>query len=410
MPGSLHEHVRRVEELFDAGSYADNSIQRYRAVWVAFARYCEAGGVGVPTRVDGLAFLKSLGISGEMVLTKQQKHKQRVVEYLFTVADTGALPAPASRNARRPVVPQRFVSQMASWEAHLSGLDLARATLERKRLAAMRVLSFLGEIGVVALCDVQVRHVHQFAASHGALMGSAGLVQVRGFLRFLADRGVVPAAIGAVLPVIGRNREARLASVFTPAEVARGLDSIASWQDSLAHPSRRSLLRRDRAMFMLAAVLGLRGGDIVDLRVGDIDWVGRRLSRRQSKTGRRIDLPIPEEVLLGELDYLKNECPDSDDDHVFLLGRALYGPYRSKATVHVVVADAFKRAGIDVGGRRHGPHALRHSLAVAMLTGGATYPAIGAVLGHSSSEATRTYLRVDVEHLRPLVPEVPDGH
>jgi integrase len=160
---------------------------------------------------------------------------------------------------------------------------------------------------------------------------------------------------------------------------------------------------------LLAAGLGLRGGDIVDLRKTDIDWPGAMLSRRQLKTGRRLVLPIPQGMLLALADYMKHERPRSDDDHVFLSSRAPHESYRSHSTVHVVVSDAFERAGVDVGGRRHGPHALRHSLASAMLAGGAAYPVIGAVLGHANSgEATRVYLWIDVEQLRPLALEVPD--
>jgi len=408
MPGSVSDLAGRVEVLFQAGSFAANSRQRYRAVWSAFSVFCDDAGIIEPTRDDGAAFLVSVGAGDPVTATRQNKHKRRAVDYLFTVAETGVLPVPASRNSCRPMVPIRFSAAMTAWEDHLTGGGLAVETIAHKTFVAAVFLSFLDEVRVDSLAELRVHHVHRYAAARCEGTSLAGLARLRGFLRFLVDLGIVPAEIGGVFPVIHSRRAAALPSVFTVEEVARALDSITS-RTSCWHPDRASLVRRDRAMFLLAAVLGLRGGDIVDLRKTDINWQESRLSRRQIKTGRHLVLPIPQEVLLALADYMKYERPPSDDDHVFLLARAPYQPYRSKATVHVVVADAFKRAGVDITGRRHGPHALRHSLASAMLAAGTSYPVIGAVLGHkNSSEATRAYLRIDVEHLRPLALEVPD--
>jgi integrase len=207
-----------------------------------------------------------------------------------------------------------------------------------------------------------------------------------------------------MFPVIVANPEAVLPSVFTADEVSRALDEITA-----RAPSRIPLSRRDRAVFLLAAVLGLRVGDIAGLRLEQIDWRAQRISLPQAKTRTRVDLPMPAEVVFALLDYLKHERPASSADHVFLQTMAPYGPHPSPRALYHVVANAFTRAGIDVSGRRHGPHALRHSLAVRMLADNTPYPMIGAVLGHAGVESTKTYLRVDVEYLRPLALEVPDA-
>jgi integrase/recombinase XerD len=166
---------------------------------------------------------------------------------------------------------------------------------------------------------------------------------------------------------------------------------------------------RDRAVMLLASLLGLRSGDIKGLRFDQIDWANRRLSLVQHKTGRRLDLPLLDECALAIVDYWKNERPEVNDPQVFLRHRA---PHQSPVAgnhFHQVVAGCFARAGIEVSGRHRGLHALRHSAAVGMLESGAPYPVIGAVLGHAEANTTRRYLRVDVAHLRPLALEVPDG-
>jgi len=228
---------------------------------------------------------------------------------------------------------------------------------------------------------------------------------LREYLRFLTQRGVVDARLGEMFPVIVANPEAVLPSVFTPPEVTKALDAIMA-----RAPSRNPLTRRDRAVFLLAAVLGLRVGDIADLRLEHLDWRGHRISFPQAKTRTRVDLPMPAEVEFALLDYLKHERPASSADHVFLRTMAPYGPHPSPRALYHVVANAFTRAEIDVSARRHGPHALRHSLAVRMLGDDTPYPVIGAILGHAGVESTKAYLRVDVQHLRRLALEVPDAH
>ena len=160
---------------------------------------------------------------------------------------------------------------------------------------------------------------------------------------------------------------------------------------------------------LLASLLGMRSGDIKGLRFDQIDWANRRLSLVQHKTGRRLDLPLPDECALAIIDYWKNERPEVEDPHVFLRHRAPLQPPAAGNHFHQVVAGCFARAGVEISERHRGLHALRHSAAVGMLGSGTAYPVIGAVLGHADANTTRRYLRVDVAHLRPLALEVPDG-
>jgi integrase len=74
---------------------------------------------------------------------------------------------------------------------------------------------------------------------------------------------------------------------------------------------------------------------------------------------------------------------------------------------HRSITRAFKNANIDIKGKHHGIHSLRHSAATNMLSAETPYPTISAVLGHSSTNVTRRYLSIDVDSLRCLALEVP---
>ena len=395
--------IGRADRLLADSGRPETSVGHYRRVWVAFGRFCDREGVVEPVPDHITMFLIDDG-ADVSALTAWQRFKRRAVTCLFAIDETGAFPGPVG--TKKQGVPAQFADELGAYEQWLASRRLASSTVSKKRWALVRFLRFLDGAGVPALAALRATDAYRFLATGGGWTSSTRttvLFVLREYLRFGVERGVVDPSLGALFPVIVANPEAVLPSVFTPGEVATALDRL----DTV--PSRDPWVRRDRAVFLLAAVLGMRVGNIAALRLSQIDWHTRRISVPQVKTGRRVDLPMPEEVMLALLDYVKHDRHADDDDHVFLRAQAPFGPHPSARAFYHVVANAFARAGIDVTGRRHGPHALRHSLASNMLAGGTSYPAIGAVLGHAGVESTRPYLRIDVEHLRGLALEVPDA-
>lgn len=149
---------------------------------------------------------------------------------------------------------------------------------------------------------------------------------------------------------------------------------------------------RDRAIMLLLARLGLRGGDVVDLGLTDVDW--RAATVRVSGKGRReVLLPLPQDVGDAILAYLQQGRPRLQLPRLFLSVRPPWRAIASSATISCVVARAIRRAGVDAPSK--GAHLLRHSAATSMLEEGASLPTIGAVLRHRSIETTNQYARVD---------------
>lgn len=104
-------------------------------------------------------------------------------------------------------------------------------------------------------------------------------------------------------------------------------------------------------------------------------------------------------------DYIENGRPNSANEHIFL-NRYGYGVI-SGATVSQIAPQTFSRTDIDCKGKKRGPHALRSSLATALLTEGNDYIAIQKVLGHRDIQSAKSYARADVEHLRGSALSVP---
>lgn len=379
---------------YSAGSRAD-----YQRIWDEFGRYCAKHGVQDPDRAAGVRFCGAVGMDGD---GQWQVFYRRAVSGLFDVAETGRFVLRVGRG--KIAVPDVLVVEFDAYCSWLAGRGLADATVRVKTVMLRRFLAFLAGEGLDQLTALRTADVSAYVRSSLAPLAASTranqLYFLREYLRFAVDQRGADPALGAMFPVIVTDRDAVLPSVYRTGEVAGALAQAGRWSEAGL---------RDRAVLLLASLLGLRSSDIKGLRFDQIDWANRRLTLVTRKTGRRLDLPLPEECALAIIDYWKNQRPEVDDPHVFLRHRAPHQPPAAGNHFHQVVDGCFTRAGVKVSGRHRGLHALRHSMAVGMLESGTAYPVIGAVLGHANANTTRRYLRVDVAHLRPLALEVPDA-
>jgi site-specific recombinase XerD len=163
---------------------------------------------------------------------------------------------------------------------------------------------------------------------------------------------------------------------------------------------------RDRAILLLPARLGLRAGDIVQLRLSDIDW--KQAWIHVSGKGRReTRLPLSHEVGAALVTYLTSGRPQTETDAVFVRVRAPLGAFHSHCAVSVIVDRALARAGVTRPSRG-AAHLLRHSVATSMLQHGASLHDVAALLRHRSVATTQIYAKVDVTALRRIAQPWPE--
>ena len=156
--------------------------------------------------------------------------------------------------------------------------------------------------------------------------------------------------------------------------------------------------RRDRAILLLLARVGLRVGDIVQLRLTDIDWEGAWI-QVSGKSCRRTQLPLTQELGDALAAYLQDGQPPSDATTVFVRTRVPYRAFASHQAVTHIVDRALQRAGI-IRPSRGAAHLLRHSLATSLLRHGASLRDIADILRHHSVTTTQIYAKVDVNALQ----------
>ena len=214
-------------------------------------------------------------------------------------------------------------------------------------------------------------------------------VSLRSFLRFLVFLGEIQPGLEAAAPMPSQWTHAALPVRLMPEEVERAL---AVYRDG------ESADRRNYAMLLLLARLGLRAGEVIALRLDDIDWYEGRLFIRPGKTHQQRCLPLAHEVGSALAAYLKEERPPSDSRQIFLHKRAPYTPLTTSANVRWIVVQALQQAGIEK--RPHlGSHLLRHTAASQMLNQGADFKDIADVLGHRCLATTGIYAKLELDGL-----------
>ena len=231
------------------------------------------------------------------------------------------------------------------------------------------------------------------SCSHLGLSASRGTISaLRCLLRYLALEGLVATEVdSSILSVAGGGQP--LPRGIGPGQIEALLASC---------DRRRGIGRRDYAILMLLARLGLRGGEVVGLGLEDIDWRSGEITVRGK--GSRIDrLPLPVDVGEALAAYLRRGRPRSVSRAVFVRHQAPFVGFADTGALRGILERACRRAGVVYAC----PHRLRHTAATGMLRHGASLADIGQVLRHGQPRATAIYASVDDERLRVLAPAWP---
>ena len=300
----------------------------------------------------------------------------------------------------QPATATSSASRLIEEYAHHLGevRGLATSTISFHRYTAQCFLQHLNKKDI-ALQDLQTAQIESYITQASQRLGRRSLQSdisaVRGFLRFLALDGRVPPDLAGQIDTPRLHRLEQLPRAL-PWETVRAL------LRSMERTSAKGL--RDYAMFLLIATYGLRTSEVVAITLDDLRWRQRRLRIHQRKTASPLELPLTNEVTCALVRPLKRTPPPPPYRGIFMRMRAPIGTLKPEA-----VTEAFdcwaRKSGLNIP--FHGPHCLRHSLAVHLLKKGTPLKTIGDILGHRCADSTSTYLRLATEDLRGVALPVP---
>ncbi|WIW90518.1 site-specific integrase (plasmid) [Sphingobium sp. V4] len=388
MEGPLGEHAHLYVERLQRGGYSLEIGHRLLSVVRDFGFWLGATGRGLGDIHEATV---------KQYLTERARHRPRFRGDALALVRLLSILREANVIAHRPVPPRDPREDLCD--------AYSRYMARQRGLAPSSIAShlwflrpFLQELGITTNADLgrlSGREVSLYVERHAGDGGSTTTrimcSRLRVFLRYLHAEGFITTDLTAAIPSIRRSGEARLPS-FMPIEgVQRVLDGC---------DRSTAAGRRDYAILMLLARLGLRACEVARLSLDDIDWRAGQFTVRGK--GRKIaTMPLPHDVGAAIAAYLQHGRPRSDSRRVFLLAVAPYSGFKGAPGIQTVARSAIRRAGI-IGPGRRGSHIFRHSLATDLLRSGATLTQIGQLLRHEQQDTTRIYAKVDLDSLRPL--------
>jgi len=391
----LAPHLSSFAAALGEDGYASVTMQSKLGLLADFAHWLERRGicVGELDERHATAFIRS----------RQRKHRvhrgdrETLRQFLAHLRNCDVIPGPV-----RPICDNPPLADILNrYEKHLrSERGLAPATVVNYVPYAHKFLAERFQKREIMLRDLQGADISAFVLRHAHLMGCrrAQLMTTafRSFFRFLFQSGELQADLSAAVPTVADRRLSTIPKYLIPGEVDRVVGSC---------DRQTSTGRRDYAILLLLARLGLRAGEIVALQLDDIDWrAGEILVRGKGLLHDR--MPLPVDVGQALTSYLRTDRPVCKTRRVFVCMKAPRSGFAGPSTVTTIVRRALDRAGLNPVFK--GAHLLRHSLATKMLRSGASMGEIGEVLRHRIPSTTEIYAKLDFEGLRSLAQPWPN--
>ncbi len=378
-------------------SYKYVTLRHYRSRWLPIKAYMEKHGlkfISPDLCKDFLLEFYKGKTHGE--LTEKEKLIEKSVSVLSEYIATGSV----QRKCKVRYLDGAIGLIMKDFLSYKRSRRLRDITLDKIESHMSNFNFWLSTNGIFSINGIKYHHVIPFIKSldpqKKALIHDT-LMDLRGFFKFLYEKGIISTNISTFIPKDNYQKQAKLPAYYSEEEIEILLKSV----------DRGNIVgKRDYSILVLASYLGLRVSDIAHLRFENLHWDRNTINLRQYKTGKNINLPLLPVVGNALLDYIQYGRPKSDEQFIFLLVISPFLPIRPQ-TIAGMINRRFSYTRFKTINRRHGGHALRHSLVKELLNNKQSLPVISEVLGHKNTTSTRHYIRIDTESLGQCALEVP---
>ena len=395
--GWLAHHRDVFVEGLGKHGYAPSTIRYYRRAIDTFCAGIDLRGLGPETLEWPVLWELRDTVPGPRAAKERSRWRSCIGRFLDHLVDAGVLAPPPPVAPPKPGSVDHLSMEYADWLRHQRGLS--EVTIERHQAFLKRFMTFRfgatpGNLNDLAPDDI-LAFVAQPAPTRSCRVASWP-THLRSLFRFLFWSGKTGRNLALSIPRSARSDPPDLPCHVTPDEIRQLIEAVHT-DDALG--------RRNHAMLLLMARLGLRAPEVIAIRIEDIAWrTGEILIRGK---GKRCDrMPLPVDVGEAIVAYLRDGRA-SNSRHLFVSRRPPHRPFTSSAVVNRVLRGAFDKTSLKPPQRKVRTHLLRHSLAVDMLGRGASLQEIGDVLRHRSRMTTTIYARYDIAALRSVARDWP---
>lgn len=293
------------------------------------------------------------------------------------------------------VCPACFKSEYEAFCEELVYRGYSQATIESNTKKVQWLIMFMATQGITSTSDITIRHIENYLKTiknKAVKYVGVFLYVFRNFFSFLYERGYIVNDLAPMLPKVRTPHNASIPYVWSKDDIKKLLCAIDR-EDPKG--------KRDYAILLIAIRLGLRIGDIRNLKKSSIDWNRKTMNLKMAKTGQPIELPLLKDIGWAIIDYLQNGRPTTISGRLFVRHRAPFNAFGDRNGFNKELHRYILKADLNIPeGQRHGMHSLRSTLAGNMLEIKSPLPIISETLGHQSVNTTSIYLKIDIEGLR----------
>lgn len=369
--------------------YSPETIKAYMRIVVCVEEYLEEYGEPNYTKEIGQRFLSEYSLQPDHS-PLQFRHVRTVIKRIDDILGNKQFEI-CFRHVKSEC-PSRFIGLLDKYINNLVKREYSNHTIKSRRSYTERFLGLLPET-ILSLEELTAAHLYEVFTK--GKWPPVGLLIIKYFLLFLFANKAIKTNLSHCVPKPARPSP--LPSVYSGDDVQRLLSSV---------DRTTGLGKRDYAVLILAANMGLRSSDIVNLSFKNIDHAAKKINIIQVKTANQSTFVMNNEVEEAITDYTQNGRPKSSSEKIFLRSHAPFTPLTA-GNCYMIANKYFKLAGIALQGRKSGTHALRASYATALVSKGVPYAVVQKALGHEEPESAKYYVRVDAKRLRMCALDVP---
>lgn len=369
-------------------------IEMYQSTWMHFRAYLLEENIACLTRQICDDYIRYLfaGNNGKPK-NKYQKHKAHQVYSLLTFRDERRM---SYNKESQPDIdaPSNVEEYLMSFLREAELLGNSQKTLYFKRRAVVKLGTFLNSINATIENITPILLINFINSLPAGTQVSNSIVfrYTKQFMKWLHENAFLETDMGKFLKHLKHSFKGRSngrLDYYTSEEIEKILASVDRETD---------IGKRNYAILLVIARLGLRAGDVSSLRFGNISWETNSISLIQQKTKQKLTLPISLNIGQAIIDYITLARPQSDSPFIFLRASGPYSGLGGDA-IYDIIKSTILKAGIDIKGRSVGAHIIRRSLASNMINTRESSLVVKETLGHSTIESTNVYMRISVNRL-----------
>lgn len=399
---SLHNELDVFVRSLESQGYPPRTLRRYLFAAAAFGRWVKQEKLELESVDESTLQRFFSGCRRERCRGRRGGRLSNAVSgvrrFVEAMRSRGLMPPKGATHSPGPI--DDFVIVFELYLRQVGGLVLGTRRIYGRYARALLEAQF-GEGAALDFNALDAQCIGNFVLIQAGRLGKSSrrlpATATRTFLRFLIGRGLISEGLVGAVPTVRQWRHASLPSHLSVTDLTTMFTSCAS---------TTNVGRRNCAILMILARLGLRSCELAALRLDDIRWHEGLVLVRGAKSHRQRMLPLPDDVGAAVASYLRDGRPSGKCREVFL---AIHAPHNAltPTAVSSIVARTLQHAGISSVHR--GAHLLRHTAATRMVRAGATFKEIADVLGHARIETTTIYAKLDVDTLAAVALPWPEA-